>query len=136
MGKDVSLTVTIHVTDKGGKPDPNPVDPPIPPSSKDSVIFANGKNYGEVHLSKVMEQSDLTDKPYDSVVFGVFAAEDIEYKNSIVLKKDNLVGIIKLDKDHNGYTNVYHEGHYYVQEIAVDDPYILSDEKHYFQLEY
>ncbi len=136
LGKDVSLTVTIHVTDKGGKPDPNPVDPPIPPSSKDSVIFANGKNYGEVHLSKVMEQSDLTDKPYDSVVFGVFAAEDIEYKNSIVLKKDNLVGIIKLDKDHNGYTNVYHEGHYYVQEIAVDDPYILSDEKHYFQLEY
>lgn len=136
LGKDVSLTVTIHVTNKGGKPDPNPVDPPIPPSGKNSVIFANGKNYGEVHLSKVMEQSDLTDKPYDSVVFGVFAAEDIEYKNSIVLKKDNLVGIIKLDKDHNGYTNVYHEGHYYVKEIAVDDPYILSDEKHYFQLEY
>lgn len=136
LGKESIKTVAIHISDKGNKPTPPPVDPPIAPSDKNAVVFANGKNFGTVQLSKIMEESELIDAPYDSVVFGIYAAEDIIYKDTPILKKDNLVGLIKLDKNNEGIGKVYHEGYYYVQEIAVDEQYVLSSEKHYFKFEY
>lgn len=136
LGKESSKTVTIHISDKGNKPTPPPVDPPVEPSDENAVIFDNGKNYGTVQLSKIMEASDLMDTPYDSVVFGIYAAEDILYKDTPILKKDNLVGIIQLDENHDGCGTVYHKGYYYVREIAVDEQYQISNEKYYFRYEY
>lgn len=136
LGKDTTLVVPIHISDKGNKPTLPPVDPPVPPTDEDAVIFANGKKYGKVELTKIMEESEYMDIPYDTVTFGVYAAEDISYKDTSVLKKDNLVGIISLDEKHEGSATVYHEGYYYVQEITVNEQYVLSDKKHYFKFEY
>lgn len=136
LGKETTLSIPIHISDKGNKPTPPPVDPPVPPSDEDAVIFANGKKYGTVELTKIMEESNYMDIPYDSVTFGVYAAEDILYKNTSVLKKDNLIGIISLNEEHEGNATVYHEGYYYVQEIAVNEQYVLSDKKYYFKFEF
>lgn len=136
LSKETARTIIVHISDKGNKPTPPPVDPPVSPSDKNAVVFANGKNYGTIQLSKIMESSDLMDNPYDSVIFGIYVADDIIYKDTPVLKKDNLIGIIKLDENHDGFGNVYHEGYYYVQEIAVNDQYELIGEKFYFKFEY
>lgn len=136
LGKSTILLNPIHIKNNGNKPTPPPINPPVKPSDKNAVIMANGKKYGEVELTKLMEKSSLIDTPYDSVTFGIYAAEDIRMKDTVILPKDSLVNIIKLDRNHKGYGRVYQAGYYYIQEISVDGQYNLSDAKYYFKFEY
>ena len=124
----------MHVKNTAGLPTV-PVDPPTPPTDEDAVIFADGRKYGTVKLSKFLEASELQDPDYNSVVFGIYAADDIKWQDKVVLYKDSLVDIIRLD-DKKGIGTVHQAGYYYVQEINVDDQYVMSDTKYYFEFRY
>lgn len=134
LGVVTTLDKPVHIKNTACIPTV-PVDPPTPPTDEDAVIFANGKKYGTVKLSKFLEASELQDPDYESVVFGIYAADDIKWKDKVVLYKDSLVDIIRLD-DNNGIGIVHQAGYYYVQEIDVDDQYVLSDTKYYFEFRY
>ncbi len=136
LGKSTTLVNPIHIKNNGNKPTPPPIDPPAKPSDENSVIMANSKKFGEVELTKIMEESSLIDIPYDSVIFGIYTAEDICLNDTVILPEDSLVNIIKLDNNHKGYGHVYQSGYYYVQEISVDGQYSLSDTKYYFRFDY
>ena len=69
------------------------------------------------------------------MVFGIYAADDIKWQDKVVLYKDSLVDIIRLD-DKKGIGTVHQAGYYYVQEINVDDQYVMSDTKYYFEFRY
>lgn len=134
LGVVTTLVKPVHIKNTAGFPTV-PVDPPTLPTDKDAVIFANGKKYGTVKLSKFLETSELHDPDYESVVFGIYAADDIKWQDKVVLYKNSLVDIIHLN-DKKGTGTVYQSGYYYVQEIAVDDQYVLSDTKYYFEFRY
>lgn len=134
LGVVTTLVKPVHIKNTAGFPTV-PVDPPTLPTDKDAVIFANGKKYGTVKLSKFLETSELQDPDYESVVFGIYAADDIKWQDKVVLYKNSLVDIIHLN-DKKGTGTVYQSGYYYVQEIAVDDQYVLSDTKYYFEFRY
>lgn len=136
LGKETVVQVVIHVIDQGGSPMP-PVDPPVPPSDNNAVIFANGRNYGTIHLKKMLENSTIVDESaYESVVFGIYARDDIVWQGHVVLEKDSLVGIIHLNDNKEGEGKVYHAGQYYCKEIAVDEQYVLSDKEFDFKFVY
>lgn len=136
LGKETTVQTVIHIIDQGSVPMP-PVDPPVPPSNNNAVIFANGRNYGTIHLKKILEKSDvLGNNAYESVVFGIYAKDDIVWQGNVILKKDSLVGIIHLNDNKEGEGKVYHAGKYYCKEIAVDEQYILSDKKYDFEFVY
>lgn len=136
LGKEGFCEVTVHIAELDPTPQP-PVDPPVPPSDENSVILANGKKYGLVTLDKVMEHSEqLNGTDYGSVVFGVYTDEDITWKGNVILNKDSLVGIIRLNETQKGSAKVYHEGNYYVKEIAVNEQYVISNQKYTFMFKY
>ena len=134
LGAVTTLVTSVHVKNTAGLPTV-PVDPPTPPTDEDAVIFADGRKYGTVKLSKFLEASELQDPDYNSVVFGIYAADDIKWQDKVVLYKDSLVDIIRLD-DKKGIGTVHQAGYYYVQEINVDDQYVMSDTKYYFEFRY
>lgn len=136
LGKTSTSEAVIHIDEADPIP-PSPVDPPVKPSDNEAVVFSNGKKYGLVTLDKVMEESEiLNGTDYESVVFGVYSAEDIHWNGVLILKANSLVGIIRLDSQQHGSARVYHEGNYYVKEIAVNEQYQISDEKYPFHFSY
>lgn len=132
LGKVTTSEAIIHI-DQADPVPPLPVDPPVKPTENGAVVFSNGKKYGLVSLDKVMEQSEiLKGTDYESVVFGVYTAENIYWKNNLILTADKLVGIIRLDSRQHGTARIYHEGKYYVKEISVNDQYQISNQKYPF----
>ena len=83
-----------------------------------------------------MEASLFEQDAYKDVVFGVYAAEDIVYNGKIVLAKDSLIGISKVNEDKQIQIMLYHAGDYYLQELSTNDRYQLDTNKYYFHFSY
>ena len=150
-GKQGTYQVTYEVTDSLGKTTQKTVKvyirygneaptQPEPPTMEDpqALTIWNGRQLAQVHITKLMEKSEIIDdfSVYKNVMFGMYAAEDITYKGDIILKKDSLIGISKVDKQGNISVVIYHAGKYYVQELSTDENYQLDTNKYYFDFIY
>ena len=73
-----------------------------------------------------------------SVQFGIYAAEDIKAADGTTIPKDELVCLANCDEKGNIAFDVDLPigFNWYAKEIATDEHYILSDEKHEFSTEY
>lgn len=103
---------------------------------RDTVNQAFVNDYQEVELtfSKFMERDELfgigENDAYLSVRFGLFAAEDVVAADGTFIPADGMVAEVSLGEDMTAKFNAQLPfGRYYVQEIATDEHYMLSDEK-------
>ncbi|MCD7723847.1 MAG: VaFE repeat-containing surface-anchored protein, partial [Clostridiales bacterium] len=100
----------------------------------------NDRQTVTVSLVKEME-SDSTygiTGEFSSVLFGLYAAEDIEAADGSVIPADSLITSARCDE--NGSITFDCDlpigFNFYVQEIETDERYILNDAKFYFDTEY
>ena len=106
-----------------------------------NTAFENEYQSVRISLSKVMESDELFgiygNEYYTSVRFGLFASENITAADGTVIPADGLLSEISLDEDMTARFDVQIPfGRYYVQEIATDEHYVLSGEKHLVNFEY
>lgn len=130
FGKSSVKTVNVYIREKGNTP--TPPTPPIP-DDVNALSLWNGRQFAELTLTKEMENSLFDQGAYKDVVFGVYTAEDIIYQNDVVLTKDSLVGIGKVDEDKKIHVMLYHAGKYYLKELSTNGRYVLDDTKYYFE---
>lgn len=128
FGKTGEKTVNMYIREKGNTPTL-----PTPPISDDNALSLwNGRQFAQLTLTKEIESSLFDHEAYKDVVFGVYAAEDIVYQGEVVLTKDSLVGIGKVDEDKKVRVMLYHAGKYYLKELSTNGRYVLDDAKYYF----
>lgn len=134
FGKTTDKTVIIHITESSGIPiKPNP---PIT-FDPDALGIWNNQSKGLINVTKLMETSVFENDPgiYNKVTFGVYSAEDITYKGTVILQKDSLVAIAKPNMFGQLYATVHHKGRYYLKELETHENYVLSNQKYYFVFE-
>ena len=76
--------------------------------------------------------------PYIDVKFGVFTAEDVKgYDGTVVISKDNLVGVISVNELGIGRLSIQLPfAKYYVKEIATNNVYVLDETVYSVDIEY
>ena len=102
----------------------------------------NDRQKVEISLLKVLEQDNLykigINGEISSVQFGIFANEDIAAADGSIIPKDGLITYANCDKNGNitfdcdlpiGFS-------WYAKEIAVDNHYLISNDKYEFSTEY
>ena len=100
------------------------------------VSFYNERQKAELSLSKILEQNELFgiggNGEILSVQFGLFAAEDLTAADGSVIPKDGLLEIVNCAENGKAVfkTDIPVGAKLYVKEIAVDEHYLLSDEKY------
>ena len=100
------------------------------------VSFYNERQKAEISLSKILEQNELFgiggNGEILSVQFGLFAAEDLTAADDSVITKDGLLEIVNCTENGKAVfqTDIPVGAKLYVKEIAVDEHYLLSDEKY------
>lgn len=98
--------------------------------------FYNERQKAELSLSKILEQNELFgiggNGEILSVQFGLFAAEDLAAADGSVIPKDGLLEIVNCTENGKAVfkTDIPVGAKLYVKEIAVDDHYLISDEKY------
>ena len=97
--------------------------------------FENERQKVEISLVKSIEQNEHfgigTNGEMKNISFGLFAAEEIVSASGTSIPANGLVEIISLNED--GTAKVKTDlpfGSYYVQELATDSHYMLSDTKY------
>ena len=96
-------------------------------------IFNNDYQRVNILLEKFMEHDDIfgtgSNDDYRNVEFGLFAAEDITAADGTIIPENGFIAKISLGEDMTAsFAEKLPFGHYYVQEIAADEHYIISDE--------
>jgi len=106
-----------------------------------ATSFENERQKVEISLVKSIEQNEHfgigTNGEMKNISFGLFAAEEIVSASGTSIPASGLVEIISLNED--GTATVKTDlpfGSYYVQELATDSHYILSDTKYPVVFEY
>lgn len=100
------------------------------------VSFYNERQKAEISLSKILEQNELFGIGGNGeillVQFGLFAAEDLTAADGLVIPKDGLLEIVNCAENGKAVfkTDIPVGAKLYVKEIAVDEHYLLSDEKY------
>ena len=103
---------------------------PIVMSSFDVM---NQRQFIKVNLTKVGEQRDGSYDVLSGVTFGLFNKEDIELSNGVILPANTLIQTqFTNELGELTFETVLPIGTFYVQELAVDEQYVLSDEKFEF----
>lgn len=132
FGKTTEKTVKVHISEKGTEPTP----PQIPSTSPNALQLWNGREFAQITITKEMETSLFDQNAYKDVVFGVYAGEDITYHGEVVLTKDSLIGLGKVDENKQVHVMIYHAGNYYLKELSTNGRYVLDDTKYYFEFSY
>ena len=106
-----------------------------------AASFFNERQRVEIGLVKVLEKNEIfnigTNCEMKNVSFGLFAAEEIVSASGTSIPADGLIEIITLNED--GTAKIKTDlpfGSYYVQELAADSHYMLSDTKYPVNFEY
>ncbi len=100
-----------------------------------NAAFVNNYQRVEISLEKILEQDEtfaIGDKEeYTNVRFGLFAEEEITAADGTKIPADGLIAEVSLDENMKAVlSEKLPFAKYYVQEIAADEHYILSDEKY------
>lgn len=103
--------------------------------------FYNDYQGVNINLAKFMEHDELfgigTNNEYKSVVFGLYAAEDITSADGTVIPENGYIAQVSLGEDMTAtIAEKLPFGKYYVQEIATDEHYMLNGEKYLVNFEY
>ena len=106
-----------------------------------NTTFNNNYQGVKINLAKYMEEDELfgigNNEEYRNVEFGLFAAEDITAADGTFIPEDGIVVQVSLSED---LTAAIAEklpfAHYYVQEIATDEHYVINGEKHLVNFQY
>ncbi len=99
------------------------------------AAFCNERQKAEIRLDKVLEQDERFHIGMNgeilSVQFGLYAAENLAAADGSVIPADGLLEIVNCDENGKAVfqTDIPVGAKLYVQEIATDSHYILSDEK-------
>lgn len=100
-----------------------------------ATSFENERQKVEISLVKSIEQNERfgigTNGEMKNISFGLFAAEEIVSASGTSIPADGLIEIISLNED--GTAKIKTDlpfGSYYVQELATDSHYKLSDTKY------
>ena len=100
-----------------------------------ATSFENERQKVEISLVKSIEQNEHfgigTNGEMKNISFGLFAAEEIVSASGTSIPTNGLVEIISLNE--NGTAKIKTDlpfGSYYVQELATDSHYMLSDTKY------
>ena len=100
-----------------------------------ATSFENERQKVEISLVKSIEQNEHfgigTNGEMKNISFGLFAAEEIVSASGTSIPADGLIEIISLNED--GTAKIKTDlpfGSYYVQELATDSHYMLSDTKY------
>lgn len=106
-----------------------------------SAELWNDRQKITVMLDKLMEQDDIfgigQNGEITSVVFGLYAAEELTAADGTVIPTDGLIEVMTVNE--NGTATCKSDlpfGSYYLKEIATDEHYILNDIKYSFTFEY
>ena len=94
---------------------------------KESHTFKNDRQKTEVVFSKNTEKvKEQTYNPLNDIQFAVYNRDDIKVKNNIILPKNSLIEVIKLDKNGNGKitTDLPIDEKFYLKEIKQGNGYI------------
>lgn len=103
--------------------------------------FNNDYQGVNINLAKFMEHDELFDigdnNEYKSVLFGLYAAEEITAADGTVIPEDGFIAQVSLGEDMTAtIAEKLPFGKYYVQEIATDEHYMLNGEKYLVNYEY
>ncbi|WP_303766056.1 collagen binding domain-containing protein, partial [Ruminococcus flavefaciens] len=103
--------------------------------------FYNDYQGVNINLAKIMEHDELFDigdnNEYKSVLFGLYAAEDITAADGTVIPEDGFIAQVSLGEDMTAtIAEKLPFGKYYVQEIATEEHYMLNGEKYLVNFEY
>lgn len=107
-----------------------------------ATSFYNERQKAEISLSKVLEKNGSfgigNNSEILSVQFGLFAAEDLTAADGSVIPTDGLLEIVNCDENGKAAfaADIPVGAKLYIQEIATDSHYILSDEKYPMVFEY
>ena len=107
-----------------------------------SLSVFNERQKVAVSLHKAMQVDETfnigKNGEIKSVQFGIYAAEDIKAADGTVIPKDELVCLANCDEkgDITFDVDLPIGFNWYAKEIATDEHYIRSDEKHEFSTEY
>lgn len=106
-----------------------------------NAAFVNDYQRVEISLEKILEQDETfgigENEEYKSVRFGLFAEEEITAANGSTIPADGLIAEVSLDENMKAvFSEKLPFAKYYVQEIAADEHYILSDEKYSIDFTY
>ena len=106
-----------------------------------ATSFENERQKVEISLVKSIEQNEHfgigTNGEMKNISFGLFSAEEIVSTSGTFIPADGLIEIVSLNED--GTATIKTDlpyGRYYVQEIATDSHYKLSDAKYPIIFEY
>ena len=106
-----------------------------------ATSFENERQKVEISLVKSIEQNEHfgigTNGEMKNISFGLFAAEEIVSASGTSIPANGLIEIVSLNED--GTATIKTDlpyGRYYVQEIATDSHYKLSDAKYPIIFEY
>ena len=112
-------------------------------SITDSInnTFYNDYQGVNINLAKFMEHDELfgigDNNEYKSVLFGLYAAEDITAADGTVIPEDGFIAQVSLGEDMTAtIAEKLPFAKYYVQEIATDESYMLNGEKYLVNFEY
>ena len=98
-----------------------------------SLDVMNQRQLVQINLTKVGEQRDGSYDLLGDVTFGLFVKDDIQLSDDVVLKADTLIQTqVTNELGELTFETLLPIGSYYVQELAVDEQYVLSDEKFEF----
>ena len=103
--------------------------------------FNNDYQGVKISLEKFMEHDELfgigTNSEYKNVRFGLFAAEEITAADGSVIPENGLIAEVSLNEDMQAViAEKLPFSHYYVQEIATDEHYVLNGEKYLVNFKY
>ena len=98
-----------------------------------SLDVMNQRQLVKVNLTKVGEQRDGSYDLLDGVTFGLFVKEDIQLSEGVVLKADTLIQTqVTNELGELTFETLLPIGTFYVQELTVNEQYVLSDEQFEF----
>jgi uncharacterized surface anchored protein/cell wall-associated NlpC family hydrolase len=103
--------------------------------------FYNDYQGVNINLVKFMEHDELfgigDNNEYKSVIFGLYAAEDITAADGTAIPKDGFIAQVSLSENMTAtIAEKLPFAKYYVQEIATDESYMLNGEKYLVSFEY
>ena len=103
--------------------------------------FYNDYQGVNISLAKFMEHDEFfdigTNNEYKSVIFGLYAAENITAADGTVIPKDGFIAQVSLNENMKAtIAEKLPFAKYYVQEIATDERYMLHGEKYLVNFEY
>ena len=106
-----------------------------------ATSFVNERQKVKISLEKILEQDETfgigKNDEIKNISFGLYAKEDVVSSSGTVIPADGLIEIITLDENGAATANTdLPFGSYYINEIATDEHYILSDTQYPFTFKY